>query len=124
MIGIVDGIVRLVAGDEVACPVALPPRVVVRASRLIPALGGRLSGMGRAAAAVTLGRTVVVHPDAAATSRLIRHELAHVAQWERYPFTFPLRYIRAHIRHGYAHNPYEREARAAEAGPVQTGAAE
>lgn len=124
MIGIVDAIVRTAVGSDVACPVALPPGVVVRASRLIPAVGGRLSGMGRAAAAVTLGRTVVIHPDAAATSCLIRHELAHVAQWERYPFTFPIRYIWAHIRHGYAHNPYEREARAAETGPAQTGEAE
>jgi hypothetical protein len=121
VIGIVDRIARVVAGIDIASPVALPPRVALRRSRLIPAIGGRMSGMGKAAAAVTLGRTVLVHPGAAATARLVHHELAHVAQWERHPFTFPIRYIGAHIRHGYRDNPYEIEARAAEARSTEPG---
>jgi hypothetical protein len=101
-------------GSVVDHPADLPPRVVVRAGRLVPAIGGRLSGHGRAAAAVTLGRTIIVHPDIRLTDRLLRHELAHVRQWQRAPVTFPLRYVWQHIRHGYRDNPYEVEARAAE----------
>lgn len=115
MIGVVDGLARLMAGDDVVSPVALPAGVALRTSRFIPAIGGRLSGMKGPAAAVTLGRTILVHPEVAPTARLVRHELAHVRQWERYPVTFPIRYIRAHIRHGYTDNPYERDARTAEA---------
>ena len=123
MIGIVDAAVRLLPGEDTPSPVRLPSGVVLRRSRLIPAVGGVLSGMKTRAAAVTLGRTILIHPEAAATERLIYHELAHVRQWERYPITFPFRYIRAHIRHGYRDNPYERDARAAEAGPGHTGGA-
>lgn len=117
MIGIVDGVVRAVTGAPVAVDgdeVELPPGVEVRLSRLIPVLGGRLSGMRGHAAAVALGRTILVHPAVRATPRLLRHELEHVRQWERHPHTFPLRYIWSHIRHGYAGNPFEVEARAAE----------
>jgi hypothetical protein len=101
-------------GRRVESPFPLPRGVVVRRGRWLPALGGRLAGMSRAAAAVTVGRAIVVHPDQALEARLIRHELAHVAQWRRAPLTFPLRYVLAHLRHGYADNPYEVEARRAE----------
>ena len=92
----------------------LAPGVSVVRGRWIPVLGGRLSGMKGPAAAVTLGRTIVVHPDVALTPRLLNHELAHVRQWQTRPFTFPLRYVWHHIRRGYQSNPYEIEARAAE----------
>lgn len=91
-----------------------PAGITIRAGRWIPAVGGRLSRMGRAAAAVTLGRTIVVHPEARLTPRLLRHELAHVRQWQRWPVTFPLRYVWQHLQHGYRDNPFEVEARAAE----------
>lgn len=97
---------------EIVEPV--PPGVSVRAARWLPAIAGRLSGMKAPAAAVTLGRTIIVHPGVRLTSRLLRHELAHVQQWRRYPFTFPARYIFNFIRYGYEANPYEVEARAAE----------
>jgi hypothetical protein len=93
---------------------AVPPGVTLRAGRWLPLLGGWLSGHRRAAAAVTLGRTIVVHPDAPLTRRLLRHELAHVGQWQRRPIAFPLHYVWLHLRHGYRANPYEVEARAAE----------
>ena len=121
MIRVVDGVARLLGGSELSAPVGLPSGVAVRASRLIPAIGGLLSGMKGPAAAVTLGRTILVHPSARLTERLTRHELAHVHQWERHPVTFPFRYIGAHIRHGYQNNPYEREARTAEGGAARTG---
>jgi hypothetical protein len=94
--------------------VALPPGVEVRAGRWLPALGGRLSGMGISAAAVTFGRTIVVHPEAPLSRRLLLHELEHVRQWRRQPLTFPFRYALCHLRHGYRDNPYERAARDAE----------
>lgn len=35
------------------------------------------------AAATTLGRFVLVRPEAAGSARLLRHELVHVRQWRR-----------------------------------------
>lgn len=91
-----------------------PEGVTIRAGRWVPILGGWLSGLATPAAAVTLGRTIVVRPDVRLTGRLLRHELAHVEQWRRQPVTFPLRYVWQHLKHGYRDNPYEVEARAAE----------
>ncbi|MBW3554220.1 MAG: DUF4157 domain-containing protein [Gemmatimonadetes bacterium] len=120
MIRIVDALAGLVARGAAPSPVPLPENVRVRTSRVVTTAGGFLAGMGGPATAVTLGRTILVRPGTSLTARLMHHELAHVAQWERHPVTFPIRYIRAHIRHGYRDNPFEREARAAEAGPAQT----
>jgi hypothetical protein len=92
----------------------VPPDVVLRAGRWLPRVGGWLAGQGRAAAAVTLGRTIIVHPDAELSPRLLRHELAHVRQWRQRPLGFPLHYAWLHLRHGYRGNPYEVEARRAE----------
>ncbi|HUF12729.1 MAG TPA: DUF4157 domain-containing protein [Longimicrobiales bacterium] len=94
----------------------LPAGVELRVGRWVPALAGRLSGMRRSAAAVTLGRTIVLHPDVRLDDRLLRHELEHVRQWRRHPLTFPMRYTLCHIRYGYHDNPYERAARDAERG--------
>jgi hypothetical protein len=81
---------------------------------MIPWLGGVLSRMKGSAAAVTLGRTIIVHPDVTLTPSLLAHELAHVRQWEKDPL-FPVRYSLATLRMGYRNNPYEVEARDAEA---------
>jgi hypothetical protein len=121
MLPLVDLLARALARDRIDSGLPLPPAVQLRRSRLVPWIGGRLSGMGRPAAAVALGRTILVHPRARPDHRLLRHELAHVEQWTRWPVTFPFRYIRAHIRHGYRDNPYEVEARAAEAGTGEPG---
>jgi len=121
MIGLVDVIARALSGRQVPVDVALPPSVQVRSSRAVPMLGGFLSGMRGSAAAVALGRTILVHPGVPVDARLLRHELAHVAQWSRAPVTFPFRYVAAHIRHGYVDNPYEVEARAAERSPHESG---
>jgi hypothetical protein len=91
-----------------------PHDVVIRAGRLVPVIGGRLSGLRGPAGAVTLGRTIIVHPEVRLTDRLLRHELVHVRQWQRAPLTFPLHYAWQHLKHGYRDNPYEVEARAAE----------
>lgn len=88
--------------------------VRLRRSRWIPLLGGWLSGMGGPAAAVTLGSTILIHPDVVPTDALLRHELVHVRQWRNDPLTFHIRYALAHLRHGYRDNPFEIAARAAE----------
>jgi hypothetical protein len=45
--------------------------------------------------------------------QLITHELCHVWQMQHRPVRMPLSYLRL----GYAHNPYEEEARRAAAAP-------
>ncbi|HUP90029.1 MAG TPA: DUF4157 domain-containing protein [Longimicrobiales bacterium] len=95
-------------------PEPVPPRISVRYASWLPALGGALSGMRQPAAAVTLGRTIIVHPTVELTPELLRHELAHVRQWETNPLTFWPRYVLNHVRYGYHKNPYEVEARMAE----------
>ena len=110
----ITAIVRALGGSRVAAPMALPEGVGIVRGRWLPVLSGRLAGMGRAAAAVTIGRTIVIHEDAPLTIRLLRHELAHVAQWREAPLTFAVRYAWQHLRHGYRDNPYEVAARAAE----------
>jgi hypothetical protein len=62
------------------------------------------------AAAVTLGRTIIVHPEVELSPRLLVHELTHVRQWEEDPL-FPVKYALQSLRHGYLQNRYEVEAR-------------
>lgn len=95
----------------------LPRDVEVRQCAWLPAIAKWFMGTGSAAAAVTVGRVIVVHPSTRLTPRLLRHELAHVRQWRHNPLVFPLSYAWHHFRHGYRENPYEIEARAAEPGP-------
>jgi hypothetical protein len=83
----------------------------------VPGIGGRLAGMKGPAVAVTLGPIIIVHPGTRLSAGLMRHELEHVRQWRRNPAAFPLVYVWHHFRHGYAGNPYEIEARAAEDAP-------
>jgi hypothetical protein len=109
--------VRATCPRRADSPVALPEGVSVRKSAWLPTLAGWILGGGRPVAAVTLARTIVFHPSAPVTERIVRHELAHVRQWERQPLTFFARYAIECLRHGYTNNPYEVEARAAEAGP-------
>jgi hypothetical protein len=77
-------------------------------------LGGLLSGHARAAAAVTLGRTIVLHPDVPLTAGSCGTSWPTSDSGSGRPFTFPLHYAWLHLRHGYRDNPYEIEARAAE----------
>lgn len=101
-------------GPRVHPPHGVPDDVTVREGRWIPTVGGWLARARGPAAAVTLGRTIIVHPGVQLSQPLLRHELAHVRQWAEQPLTFPLRYAWQHMRHGYRDNPYEVEARAAE----------
>ena len=107
-------IIRALCPQRARSPEPLPDGVAVRYAKWLPGIAGTLSGMGQPAAAVTLGRTIVVHPTVQLTPKLVRHELAHVRQWQANPLTFPVRYVLNHMRYGYDDNPYEVEARAAE----------
>ena len=102
-------------------PALVPANVRVIRGRWIPVVGGILSGFRRPAAAVTLGRTIIVHPAAALTERLLRHELVHVRQWTSGSAFFPILYAWYHLRNGYWRNPFEIEARMAEAEPDAEG---
>jgi hypothetical protein len=91
-------------------PHPVPPGVVVRRNRLIPAIGGMLmGGSRRPAGAVTLGRTILWNADAPVTDDLIVHELVHVEQWRDDPL-FALKYCAEWFRHGYRENPFEKVA--------------
>jgi hypothetical protein len=94
---------------------ALPPGVVFRRGALVPAIGGLMGKMGGPAAAVTLGRTIVVHPTVPVSTELVVHELTHVRQWGE-DRLFPVKYALESLRRGYWENRYEVEARRAESG--------
>jgi hypothetical protein len=77
-------------------------------------LGGRMLRW-RGFAAATLGHAVITAREP--TERLLRHELVHVRQAERWgPLFVPL-YLAALLRYGYRRNPFERAAYAAAADP-------
>jgi len=87
----------------------LPPGVTVRRNRWIPAIGGVGGNMKGAAAAVTLGGTILVHPEAGIDEGLLVHELVHVRQW-REDRLFAVKYVAEWVRRGYRQNRYEVEA--------------
>lgn len=73
-------------------------------------VGGRMLRW-RGFAAATLGHTVITAHEPSA--RLLRHELVHVRQAERWgPLFVPL-YLAGLLRYGYRRNPFERAAYAA-----------
>ena len=110
----IQRVIRFAFPRRAASPEPLPEGVVLCEAAWLTTVAGFLSGMGGPAAAVTLGRTIIVHPKMRATQALVRHELAHVRQWQANPWTFPVRYALNHLRYGYRNNPYEVEARQSE----------
>ncbi len=58
--------------------------------------------------AITLGRVIV--SIAPLSEREWRHELVHVAQYERFGLWFIPLYLWHYARVGYARHPFEREA--------------
>jgi hypothetical protein len=107
-------LIRTACPQTLPSPEPVPPGVAVRTAAWLPGLAGILSGMGGPAAAVTLGKTIVVHPSIKLSSRLVKHELEHVRQWQELGWKFPLKYVLNHMQHGYTNNPFEVEARSAE----------
>jgi len=109
---LLDSVLGPVAPPPPSVPAgAVPPGVTFRHGRLVPGIGGVLGRMRGPAAAVTLRRTIVVHPDVELSPSLLVHELTHVRQW-REDRLFPLKYALQSLRHGYLQNRYEVEARA------------
>lgn len=103
----------LLLGRRVEPEVEVPDGITIREGRWIPWIGGWLGRMRSPAAAVTLRRTIVVHPRSRLSRRLLAHEMTHVRQWAEDPL-FPLRYTAETLRRGYRANRYEQEAREAE----------
>lgn len=115
---LLERIVGPVLGRRTTPPADIPPAevpggVTLREGRLIPVIGGMLGRMKGPAAAVTLGRTIIVHPGVRLSRRLLVHELTHVRQWKE-DRLFPVRYALESLRRGYRDNRYELEAREAE----------
>ncbi len=61
--------------------------------------------------AITLGHVIVTTRPL--DERGWRHELVHVAQYDRYGLAFVLLYLWHYARVGYARHPFEREAEGA-----------
>jgi hypothetical protein len=82
----------------------------------LTAAAGLIGLMPQAADGMTLGYAVLVKRGAEKDARLLRHELRHVAQYERAGGISP--FLAAHIpdlmRYGYRDSPFERDARAHE----------
>jgi hypothetical protein len=67
--------------------------------------------LGRASVAgITLWRTIWLAEGTLLAPELLLHELRHVHQFQG-DRAFPLRYLWRSVRHGYADNPYESDAR-------------
>jgi hypothetical protein len=118
-----DEIARAVTSTVIPAPVELPPGSEIRESgALVRVLGFGAPG---GAAAVTVGRIILVSPEAArlrtrharAWQRMIEHERAHVVQrlqhGRMYLPTYCVIYAGLWLRYGstaYLHHPFEREA--------------
>jgi len=110
---------RALLGAIVGHRMTLPPALIAQYPELAEARwrrGGlplRIGGwcLGRATVAgITLGRTIWLAPRARLAPELLLHELRHVHQFAS-DRAFPLRYVWRSLRHGYAQNPYETDAR-------------
>jgi hypothetical protein len=107
---------RWLVGESIVLPAPLLARFPElgrarwRRGGLPPRVGGWCLGR-RSVAAITLWRTIWLGRNAALAPELLLHELRHVHQFEG-DRAFPLRYLWRSVRHGYADNPYESDARA------------
>jgi hypothetical protein len=75
--------------------------------------------LGQDKVAMVLGKTILLHNTTEAelinNKRWLRHELAHVKQFQRHGFgRFVFLYLLESIKNGYQNNKFEREARALE----------
>jgi Domain of unknown function (DUF4157) len=108
-----------------AVGVAAPERVRVIAAAFVPMplpssarrLAERLGWLSPHLAGMTLGCGIVLRGDCRDNRQLLAHELAHVAQYERFAshWGFLRRYLRECAWPGYPRGPLEAEARRAEA---------
>lgn len=103
--------------------IASPERVRLRSVRQVPPVNGLLRWIGGHLGVVsgqTIGMTlrygIFIREDHWGDNRLIVHELAHVAQYERFGGFHPFlkRYLHECINPGYPFGPLEQEAKEAE----------
>ena len=103
--------------------IACPERVRLRSVRQVPPLNGLLQWIGDHLGVVssqTIGMTlrygIFIRDDHWDDRRLLLHELAHVAQYERFGGfnAFLKRYLHECMNPGYPFGPLEQEAKAAE----------
>lgn len=115
--GVVHGdAVRVSLAEEIPVPLPLVlRRIATRVGLISPYLAG-----------MTLGHGIVLRSDCRDDTRLLLHELTHVAQVERLGgiASFMRAYVRECVWPGYPHGPLEREARAAESRVVSSDAAD
>ena len=102
-------------------PAALPHGVDIRYSDRLVSLIGRGTPSGQATA-VTLGSVILMSRrfdglTAQAQRNLIRHELVHVRQSDRYGRLYLPLYAVLYAVHGYSNHPFEREASQQSSGP-------
>jgi hypothetical protein len=130
-----DELVRIGGGNVVESPIPMPQGVqIMEAPRLVRAIGGVVGG----AAAVTVGRTILVPSlavqprrrngtlvardtlfvSAAAWRNILWHERTHVLQRERYGRWYLPLYVYWFARTGYGEHPFEREARVSRPHPT------
>lgn len=95
--------------------ISKPHPVKIKEYSLIPRLISKVTGYEYA---ITVGRTIYVSgsvEEFTSNKRWLRHEMAHVAQYDRLGVVeFLKRYIFFTVIYGYKNNPLEKEARAHE----------
>jgi hypothetical protein len=112
---VASGLMSALLGRRMTLPVSLvqqyPELADARWRRggLAVRIGGWCLGRSTVSG-ITLGRTVWLAPMAPLAPELLLHELRHVHQFAS-DRAFPLRYVWRSLRHGYARNPYETDAR-------------
>ncbi len=93
--------------------------VRIRENALVARIAAFNLGASKQGAAIVFGRTIYLHK----VSRdqllknipYLRHEIAHVLQYEREGyFSFLAKYLWYSLRFGYQNNPFEREAQQAQ----------
>ena len=113
--GIGAQIIGAVIGEPIQLPVELTQRypelaqAKYRRGGLAVRIGGWALGTS-SAAAITLWRTIFIAPRTPLTAELLLHELRHVHQFLE-SWSFPFSYLWQSLRHGYARNAYEVDAR-------------
>ena len=105
---------RAFISETAESPIALPRGVDIRYSDRLVSLIGKGTPSGQATA-VTLGSVILVARrfdgmTAQAQRSLIRHELVHVRQRDRYGRFYLSLYAVLYSVHGYTNHPFEREA--------------
>lgn len=104
----------------------LPGQVAVIESELLVEAVSRMPGgvPGNGVNGFTLGRWIVVHPDAAEDAGLLCHEMKHVADYDSLGVLFFLEYSVETLRHGYDRNRFEIAADSAAARGCEIGLVE